>query len=53
MKDEIVFFSSVPGLAESFPIVPASKMMPIWMTNAFKNYKDTRENYINLNLDGK
>lgn len=44
MKNEIVFFSSVPGLAEAFPIVPASKMMPSWMMNAFKDYKETKEN---------
>jgi hypothetical protein len=43
MKDEIIFFSSVPGLAEAFPIVHASKMMPTWMTNAFKDFKDSNK----------
>lgn len=41
MKDEIVFFSSVSGLADAFPVVPASKLMPNWLTNAFKDYKGT------------
>lgn len=39
MTNEIIFFSNAPGLADAFPVVPASKLMPKWIKSAFENYK--------------
>lgn len=49
MKHKIEFFSSVPGLAETFPIRPAKEILPKWVHVARADYlkqKDKREIHI-------
>lgn len=38
---KIEFFSRIPGLAESFPIVPAKEFMPNWASTARTDYIDS------------
>ena len=49
MTKKIEFFSSVPGLAETFPIRPAREVLPNWVHVARADYlkqKDKREIHI-------
>ena len=49
MTKKIEFFSSVPGVAETFPIVPARQVLPGWIHQARADYlkqKDKRELHI-------
>lgn len=49
MTTKIQFFSSVPGLAETFPIKPAKEVIPKWVHAARTDYlkqKDKREIHI-------
>ena len=49
MTKKIEFFSSVPGVAETFPIVPARQVLPGWIHQARADYikqKDKREMHI-------
>lgn len=42
-KNEITFFSKVAGLAEVFPIQPATKFIPQWMKTAQSHYKSIKK----------
>lgn len=41
---EIIFFSTVPGLSDAFPILPATKAMPQWMKTAQSKFMEAKEN---------
>jgi hypothetical protein len=36
---KIEFFSSIPGVSETFPIIPSKEIMPRWVADCRENYK--------------
>ena len=41
-KPKIEFFSKVPGIADTYPIIPASKFSPRWMKACKEDYIRTK-----------
>ena len=42
-QEKIEFFSKINGVAESYPIIPASQFRPKWMARRKQNYIDNKD----------
>ena len=42
-QEKIEFFSKIDGVADAYPIIPANKFRPKWMSRCKQNYIDNKD----------